>query len=261
MRVLVHDVDLRQVVALAGFEIVWIMGRRYFHCAGAELGLREFIDDDGDLAIHQRQQNFLPVEMRVALVFCIHGDSGIAEHGFGARGRHRDEFIGSDDGIANLPEFSGDIFVLHFEIGDGGLAARAPVDDIFAAINQAFFVEADENFAHSAGKIFVHGEIFAIPIDGCAEALHLVEDGAAVELLPLPHALDKFFAAQVAALLAFFGEIALDHHLRGDAGMVGAGQPQGDETAHAMPADDDIHLRLVEHVAHVQAAGNVGRRQ
>src|SRR5258707_82140 len=29
----------------------------------------------------------------------------------------------------------------------------------------------------------------------------------------------------------------------------------------AMPAHDDVHLRLVEHVAHVQAAGNVGRRQ
>ncbi len=147
-----------------------------------------------------------------------------------------------------------------FEIGDGGFAARTPVDDVFAAIDQAFFIQADENLAHGAGKIFVHGEIFAVPIDGCAEALHLVEDGAAVKLFPLPHALDKFFAAQVAALPAFFGEVALHHHLRGDAGMVGAGQPQGDEAAHAMPADDDIHLSLVEHVAHVQAAGDVGRR-
>ena len=28
-----------------------------------------------------------------------------------------------------------------------------------------------------------------------------------------------------------------------------------------MPADDDVHLRLVQHVAHVQAPGDVGRRQ
>ncbi len=28
-----------------------------------------------------------------------------------------------------------------------------------------------------------------------------------------------------------------------------------------MPPDDDVHLRLVEHVAHVQPAGDVGRRQ
>ena len=28
-----------------------------------------------------------------------------------------------------------------------------------------------------------------------------------------------------------------------------------------MPAHDDVHLRLVEHVAHVQAAGDVRRRK
>ena len=55
MRVLVHDVDLRQVVALAGFEIVGIVGGRHLHRAGAEFGLRQFVGDDGDLAIHQRQ--------------------------------------------------------------------------------------------------------------------------------------------------------------------------------------------------------------
>ena len=73
-------------------------------------------------------------------------------------------------------------------------------------------------------------------------------------LLPLPHALNKFLAPHVAALFAFGRELALHHHLRGDAGMIGARQPQRDESAHAMPAHDDVHLRLVEHVAHVQAA-------
>ena len=91
--VLVHDVDLRQVVALAGFEIVGIVRGRYLYCAGTELGLREFVDDDGNLAIHQRQQNFLAVQMRVALVFFVDGNGGIAEHGLRARGRHGYEFV------------------------------------------------------------------------------------------------------------------------------------------------------------------------
>ena len=55
-------------------------------------------------------------------------------------------------------------------------------------------------------------------------------------------------------------ELALHHHLRGDAGMVGSGQPNS-KSAHAMPAHDDVHLRLVEHVPHVQAPGHIGRRQ
>ena len=59
-----------------------------------------------------------------------------------------------------------------------------------------------------------------------AEPLHLLLDGAAVVLLPIPDALDECLAAHVAAVLALVGELALHHHLRGDAGVVGAGQPQ-----------------------------------
>ena len=55
--------------------------------------------------------------------------------------------------------------------------------------------------------------------------------------------------------------MALDHHLRGDAGVVGAGNPESETAAHAAPAGEDVHLRLVEHVAHVQTAGDVGRGQ
>ncbi len=84
MRVLVHHVDLRQVVAFAGLEIVGIVRRRHLHRAGAELRLRQFVGDDGNLAVHQRQQNLLAVQMRVALVFCIYGNGGIAQHGLRA---------------------------------------------------------------------------------------------------------------------------------------------------------------------------------
>jgi hypothetical protein len=69
------------------------------------------------------------------------------------------------------------------------------------------------------------------------------------------------FAGEVGAGLAFGGELALDHHLRGDAGVVGAGNPEAGVSGHAVPAGEDVHLRLVEHVAHVQAAGDVGRRE
>jgi len=43
--------------------------------------------------------------------------------------------------------------------------------------------------------------------------------------------------------------------------VVGAGQPHGVAAQHALPARKNIHLRVVEHVAHVQAPGDVGRRQ
>ena len=59
---------------------------------------------------------------------------------------------------------------------------------------------------------------------------------------------------------AFFGEFALDHHLGGDAGVVGAGQPEGVVAAHAMPADGDVDFGVLQHVADVERAGDIGRR-
>ncbi len=148
-----------------------------------------------------------------------------------------------------------------FEVADCGLAAGAPVDDVGSAIDEALRVEACEGFANRNRKARVHGEVFALPVDGGAEALHLVENGFAVLVAPLPDAGLEGFAAEGLAGDAFAGELALDHHLRGDAGVVGAGNPEGFVAPHAVPAGEDVHLSLVEHVAHVQAAGYVGRRQ
>ena len=53
--VLVDDLDARQIVTLAGFEIVGIVRGGDFDRAGAEFGVGQIVEDDGDLAIHQRQ--------------------------------------------------------------------------------------------------------------------------------------------------------------------------------------------------------------
>ena len=129
--------------------------------------------------------------------------------------------------IANLVQLALHLFVLDLKIGDRRLAARTPVDDVLAAIDQPFFIQADEDLAHGARQAFVHGEVFAVPIDRRAQPLHLVENRAAVMPLPFPHALDESFAAQIArAFLPSRRQLALHHHLRGDAGVVGSRQPQ-----------------------------------
>ena len=100
-----------------------------------------------------------------------------------------------------------------------------------------------------------------LPIDRSAQPLHLVQNRAAVMPLPLPHALDKGFAAHLLPRGSLADHLPLHHHLRGDAGMVGARHPQSPLAAHAVPACQDVALRVFEHVAHVQAAGHIGRRQ
>ena len=77
----------------------------------------------------------------------------------------------------------------------------------------------------------------------------------------MPDAPLEFLAAQILAADFFLGELAFDDELRGDSGVVHAGEPQRAMAAHAMPADEHVDLRVLEHVADVDRAGNVGRRQ
>ena len=63
-----------------------------------------------------------------------------------------------------------------------------------------------------------------------------------------------------AAGLLTLHQLALDHGLGGDAGVVGARLPQHILAAHALEAAEDVLQRIVERVTHMQRAGHVGRR-
>src|SRR5262249_5250764 len=167
-----------------------------------------------------------------------------------------DEFIRTDYWIANLPELSRNFLVLDFEIGDCCLVPGAPVNDILPAIDQPLLMQANEDLTYGARKVFIHGEVLAGPINRGAEPSHLFLYGAAVLFFPAPDALDELLTSQIAALDTFARELAFDHHLGGDACVVSTRKPERHITTHAVPADDDVHLRLVQHVAHVQTAGH-----
>jgi len=80
-------------------------------------------------------------------------------------------------------------------------------------------------------------------------------------VLPFPNTLEEAVAAQVVARLALGLELALDHDLRCDTGMVGARHPVGIVALHAVAADQDVHEGLLEGMPHVQRARDVGRRE
>ena len=81
--------------------------------------------------------------------------------------------------------------IFHLGVGNGGLAVGAPVDDALAAVNQALFIQADKHLAHRLGAALVQSEAFAVPVAGGAELFQLLNNAAAVFLLPLPGAFQK----------------------------------------------------------------------
>ena len=75
--------------------------------------------------------------------------------------------------VANVVQVAGALGVVDFEVGNGGAECGVPVDDVCAAIDEPLLVQADERFLDGAAQAVVHGEVFARPVDGGAEAPHL----------------------------------------------------------------------------------------
>ena len=91
-------------MALAGLEVVRIVRRSDFHRAGAEFAVHRSVRDYWNFAIRERQHYFFTDQALVALVVRVHGDRGIAQHRFRARGRDDDVLFRSGDRVANVPK-------------------------------------------------------------------------------------------------------------------------------------------------------------
>ena len=136
----------------------------------------------------------------------------------------------------------------------------APVDDAAALINQALFVQRDKHLTHGLGAPLIHGEPGAVPIAAGAQLLLLLHNAVAVLLLPGPYPLQEFFPAQVVAGQPLLHPQLLFHlDLRGNAGMIDAGNPQGVIALHPLEANQRILHGRIHGVTHMQLAGNVGR--
>ena len=257
------NIDQRQLVAQPDLVVVEIVRRRDLDHAGTELAVDIIVGDHRDQPAGQRQGDGLADQVRVTLVVGMHHHRGVAEHRFRpCRGDHQ-RAAAVAERIADRPQKAVLFLVDHFQVGDRGLQHRVPVDEALATVDQALLVQAHERLDHRFGGHRVHREYAAGPVSRGAEAAHLALDRVAGVLLPLPHLLDETFAPQRVArvAVAFLREIARHHHFGGDAGVVAAHLPQGVVAAHAVVADQCVLQRVLERVAHVQGAGDVGRRQ
>ena len=80
--VVVHDVDLWQVVALSNQEVVWIVGRRDFHDTCTKLRICVFVPNDWDEFISDWKDDIFTDQVLVAWVFWIDRNSNVSKHSF-----------------------------------------------------------------------------------------------------------------------------------------------------------------------------------
>ncbi|GBE44642.1 hypothetical protein BMS3Bbin10_02745 [bacterium BMS3Bbin10] len=260
---LIENIDHFQILPPPDLEVVEVMGRGYLDGAGPLFRVGILIRDNRDFTPHQRQENRFADQVLVALIIGMNRDAGVPQHGLGPRrGDHHEAPLLAFYGIFEMPEVAIGFNLLHLKIGDRRQQFRVPVDEALVLVDQPFAVEIDEHLEHGFAHAVIHGEALAGPVAGFAEAALLLGDQAARFSLPVPDPLNKFFPAHCTAVgLAVLHELALDHHLRGDAGMIRAWLPQHVAPAHALKADQDILQCVIERVAHMQRARDIGRRQ
>ena len=114
-RVLIEDIDLRQVVGLTHSVIVGVVSRSDLDKAGAKVGVDVPILKDGDLAIDDGELDGLTHKGGLLGVLRGDGDARVAEHGLGARGGDDDVVLAVDrlgQRVAQVPQMALLVLVL-----------------------------------------------------------------------------------------------------------------------------------------------------
>jgi len=260
-RILVEDVDHRQVVALADLVVIRVVAGRDLERAGAKGAVHILVRDHRDGAVEDGDEHLLADQVAIALIFRVDGYRRIAQDGLRAGGRHRNEASRIVfQPVTEVVERAFLLFVFHFQIADGCLQAGTPVDQARPAIEQVFLPQANKCFPHSAGELVVHGETLAAPVATGAQATELLDDSPAETCLPFPGPTQEFLAADGLAAGAFFGEHTFHHELGGNAGVIRAGEPEGCFAPHTLIADHHVFQADEHGMALVQLAGHVRRR-
>ena len=264
--IVVHDIDLRKIMALSDLKVIGVVSGSDLDHAGPELAVDIGVRHDGDLPVHEGKPDLFADKVRVALILGMDSHSGIAKHGLGTGSRELQEpgrgdtAVVLDQRILDVPEMAVLLLVLDLGVRDGGLADRAPVDDAAALVDPALFVHLAENFRDGLIAALVHGEALAVPVTGGAQLFELVHDPAAVFLSPVPALLEEALTAQIRLLNSLRAQRINDLDLGRNTGMVCPGLPEGVISLHPLIADQDILEGVVQGVAHVELAGDVGRR-
>ena len=182
----------------------------------------------------------------------------VAEHRLGTHGRDGDARTALNR-ILQVIERVGVLLPLDLLIADCGATARTPVDNARPAIDEAFVEQRLEHEPDCAHVLVVERETRALPIAGVPHPAHLLEDAAAVLLVPGIDTRLERGAAQFLFGSALVGKLAFDDVLRGDGGVVGAWAPFHLESAHAPLPAQGVLNRKGRCVTHVQRAGDVRR--
>ena len=255
----VEHVDDLEAVLLTELVVVGVVGRGDFEATGAELAVDVLVEDDRDAAAGHRHHRALAVEVGVPLVLRVDADGGVRQDGLRTRRGNGEPVVRALDLVAHVVKLGLLLGVKDLLVRDGGQGLGVPIDHAQAAVDVALGVQVEEGVDDAAGVMRVQREVGPFPVTAGAKFAKLLEYDAAVFAGPVPRVLEKGVAAEVRLLDALVAQFADHLGFRCDGGVVGSRHPACVLSLHARPAHQHVLNRIVEHVAHVEHPGHIGR--
>ena len=209
-------------MTLSNLEVDLVVRRRDFQNSGAEFGIDQFISDNWNVFARERPPDPFTDKVCVPLVVRRNGHRGISHNRFRPRRRHFQKPAGFiNQFITHKIETSFLRLIDDFLVGQRCLRGRIPVNHAPSAIDQPLVVKIDKNLLNGANVIGVKSVALARPVAGTAEPLQLLNNDAAMFVLPFQNALQEFFAAKIVTRHSFvLPQPFLDRRLRPDAGVI-----------------------------------------
>ena len=162
------------------------------------------------------------------------------------------------DLVGDVPEVTGFVLMLDFDVSESGLVMRAEIDEFFATIDHAVVPHFFESFIDAGDNVFVKSEGEVIPSTGGTKSTKLEFHIAALLLYEIPDAGIEFVARVFKTSVAFFFESALVDDPSFEAGVIGAGNIPSVFATEAVVASEGIFEGNGETMADVEIAVGVG---
>ena len=234
--------------------------------AGTKLNIDVVIRHDRQvrLILHrQRSHCVLADQLAVARILRVHRNGRVSRDGLRSGGGNLQPGIRLFHHLyLEIKELAVLLFHDDLLIRECGQRFRTPIHHALTAIDETLLVQIHKHALHASRVFLIHRKAQTRPVTTRAELFQLLDDDAAVLLFPFPDVLEQLLATEIIAMPhgTFLDQLTLHHALRGNARVIRARQPQHFLAVHARFAGEDILNGVIEHVPHVQHAGDVGRR-
>ncbi|MNO91638.1 hypothetical protein D3C76_831890 [compost metagenome] len=157
---LIHHSDLRQIVAKTYFKVVRIMCRCNFNRTAAEFLLYVFVADDRNFASDDRKNQCLANQVTVTFILRMNSYRCITKHRLRTRCSNRNISVAILERVLKMIQMAINLFVFNFNIRECCTGSRVPVNDILAAIDQAFFIQLYKHFTNGIRQTLVKCKTF-----------------------------------------------------------------------------------------------------